>query len=343
MSWWLPHNFEKRRGFLQERAKIIKTIRSFFDMRGFMEVETPILQVCPVMDAHIHAFSTDLKNVDLSLRKKMYLQTSPEFDMKKLMVAGIEKPYQICHVFRNGEASSLHSPEFTILEWYRVNADYRKIMEDCVDILRFVSEQATGRNIYQYNGRECDVSGQWEIISVCDAFKRYADIELAKYLSDKDGFARAIRQIGVRVSESDMWDDLFFAVMAEKIEPNLGIGVPAIIYDYPLCMASLSRAKSDDPEFAERFELYICGVELANAFSELTDAREQRQRFDDEMNRKQKIYGESYPADDEFFKALEYGLPESAGIALGIDRLIMLATGARDIHQVIWSPVNSTA
>ncbi len=316
----------------------MRALRSFFDSHGFLEVSTPVLQVCPVMDTHIHAFETLLKNPDLTPGKGLYLQTSPEFDMKKLMVAGVERLYQICPVFRNAEGSRLHSPEFTMLEWYRAQADYGAIMEDCIALLRQIAKEA-GFSHYSHGGLACDPFAEWQVISVADAFAHYAGIHLGDVLEDTAGFAEVVRTAGIRVAEGDRWDDLFFAVMAEKIEPNLGAEVPAILYDYPASLASLSRRKPSDPRYAERFELYVCGVELANAFSELTNAAEQRQRFTDEMALKRKLYNESYPADEEFLRALEYGLPESAGIALGVDRLVMLATGAEDISQVLWAPV----
>jgi lysyl-tRNA synthetase class 2 len=317
---------------------MIKTVRNFFDMQKFYEVETPILQVSPVMDTHIHAFKTDLLDINLKQDRTLYLHTSPEFAMKKLMVAGLHNLYQICHVFRNAEGSRRHSPEFTMIEWYRAPGDYTDIMEDCTQLLRHVANEL---NIdkYRFDNFECDPFKEWQRISVADSFLHYADIRIDDCLDDTAEFAKRIKEQGIRVAEDDRWDDLFFRVMAEKIEPFLGMGVPTIIYDYPASMASLSRKKPEDPRFAERFELYVCGLELANAFSELTDADEQRIRFREEMALKNKLYGEEYPVDEEFIKALEHGLPESGGIALGLDRLAMLATDAEHIHQVMWTPV----
>ncbi len=327
MSWWLPHNFEQKLPFLNVRARVIKCLRGFFDAREFMEVETPILQVCPTIDAHIHGFKVG----------GLYLHASPEFDMKKLLVAGLPRIYQICHVFRDGDKSSLHSPEFTMLEWYRSGADYHALMDDCVDILREVA-QMLGAEEYTHKGIASNPFGAWQKISVCEAFKQYADIDLMCCLNDLNGFYKSAHNMGVRVIDSDNWDDIFHSIMAEKIEPYLGVSVPTILYDYPISMASLSRKKPKDPRFAERFELYICGIELANGFSELTDAKEQRARYESEMVLKQKLYGKTYPADEDFFAALEHGMPQSAGIALGIDRLIMLACSANNINDVQWLP-----
>lgn len=317
----------------------MKALRRYFDSEGFVEVDTPALQVCPVMDAHIHAFQTVYDPVDKSEDKALYLHTSPEFDMKKLLTAGMERIYQICHVYRNGESTALHSPEFTLLEWYRAGSDYHDLMHDCENLIRDVSRNVEVNRLC-YKEKVCNPFSPFQRLSVAEAFREYAQIDLPDVLDDIDAFAEAAGSIGVRVCESDLWDDIFHAVMAEKIEPYLGQGTATILYDYPVSMAALSRKKPDDPRFAERFELYICGVEVANAFSELADAQEQRRRYDDEMRLKEKLYGVTYPPDEEFFKALEHGMPESAGIALGIDRLIMLLSGAEDIHDVLWAPVS---
>ncbi len=334
--WWQPHKFAEKRPYLEARSKILRSVRGWFDGEGFQEVETPILQVCPVMDTHIHGFQTEVLKADLSHDRDMYLHTSPEFAMKKLMVAGLPKIYQICHVFRNGEGSRLHSLEFSMLEWYRAPGGYRDIMDDCIGLLRRVATDL-GIKVYKFRTKECDPFLNWNIISVSEAFQQYAGIDLGLYLEDMEGFAKEIAANGVRVADGDRWDDLFFRVMAEKIEPNLGVGVPCILYDYPVSMASLARRKPEDPRFAERFEMYVCGVELCNAFGELVDPVEQRKRFHEEIDLKEKLYGYRYPFDEDFLKALEYGLPESGGNALGIDRLVMLATGADDIDQVLWA------
>ena len=340
MSWWLPHNFKNKRKNLEKRSQIITALRRFFDDQGFTEVHTPALQVCPTIDAHIHGFQTNLRAVDMSHKRVMYLQTSPEFDMKKLLVAGMEKIYQICPVFRDAEGSKLHSPEFMLLEWYRSGSNYEKLMDDSVDILRYVAE-SIGVQEFSYVDKICDPFKATEKLSVSDAFLRFFEIDLSLYLNDLDSFSKVISNKGVRVVDSDGWDDVFHAAMAERIEPNLGIGAPTILYDYPVSMAALSKKGSSDPRFAERFELYMCGIELANAFSELTDAKEQRERYENDMKLKQELYNESYPADEEFFAALEHGMPESAGIALGVDRLVMLACGAEMIEQVLWAPVQT--
>ncbi len=305
--------FFLKRDTLLKRAEIIKDLRRFFEGRGYVEVQTPVLQVCPTMDTHIHAFRTERLGIDLTHAETLYLHTSPEFDMKKLLAEGMERIYQICPVFRNAEGSARHTPEFTMLEWYRSGVNYTYLMDE-IDALLAV-----------FGIESC------ERLSVCRAFERYANINLEDVLVDRDAFAQVA---DVRVIENDGWDDIFHAVMAEKIEPKLE---RTILYDYPVSMAALSRKKESDSRFAERFELYLDGIEIANAFSELTDQTEQRARFNAEMDEKQRLYGECYSADEVFFNALERGMPESAGIALGLDRLIMVITGAHHIHDVQWT------
>lgn len=319
---------------LQMRAAVIKAIRDFFDGAGFTHVETPVLQACPTVDPHIHGFATERLDHDLKYAEMLYLQTSPEFAMKKLLCEGWENIYQICPVFRNGEGSSLHSPEFTMIEWYRAHAGYEDIMDDCVNLLRAVA-QACDIQAYSYKGQSVNPFADWQKLSVAEAFGQFAGVDFTASLGDRKKFGQQCANI-VRVLEDDSWDDLFFRVMGEVIEPKLGFDAPCILYDYPAHMAALSRKKPDDPRFAERFELYMAGVELANAFGELTDPVEQRARIEEDLVLKERLYGIRYPVDEEFLAALERGMPPSGGIALGIDRLCMLASGAEDIQDVLW-------
>jgi lysyl-tRNA synthetase class 2 len=265
--------------------------------------------------------------------------------MKKLLVAGLPKIYQICHVFRNGEDTTRHSPEFTMIEWYRAGDEgYEAIMNDCEGLLRSIC-QNLGQKHLSHKGHNCDPFQSFERLSVTEAFARYAKLNLTDYLpanetdtwGDAKAFAKGANGIGIRTADDDRWDDIFFRIMGEKIEPFLGYEIPCILYDYPAGMASLARRKPTDKKLAERFELYVCGIELANAFSELIDPAEQRKRFIEELDIKEKIYGERYPVDEDFIKALEYGMPDAGGIALGIDRLVMLAVGSDNISQVLWA------
>lgn len=313
------------RNRLKARANIIQTVRNFFDTRGFVHVDPPVFQTCPSFDPHIGAFKIDGAN--------HYLRTSPELEMKKLLSAGAGDIYTIGPNFRRDNCSDLHAPEFTMIEWYRVGADYTAIINDCIELIRNVSDT------YSFNGLICDPRKKWQRLSVVEAFDLYADIDLFKYLPSPTharglkSFRNEATRLKIRTTDKDTWDDIFHAIMAQKIEPHLGLEAPYILYDYPISQAALARKKPDDRRFAERFELYICGVELANAFSELTNPVEQRARFNADMALRQSLYGNAYPADETFFAALENGLPDCAGIALGIDRLVMLATGADSLLQ----------
>lgn len=342
-SWWHPHAFAARHPALRRRGAITAATRRFFAERDFEEVETPILQVSPGAEPHLQAFATTLDEPLAQGGRLLWLHTSPEFAMKKLLVAGAPKIYQLARVFRNGERSPTHHPEFTMLEWYRANADYRALMEDCRQLLCACLE-AVRETAFRRHGGQCDPFGGWEMLSVADAFSRHAGIDLLATAPDplhpdRAALAAAARGIGLHVGETDGWDDVFFRVMLDRIEPHLGFGTPTILYEYPVSMAALARPSPADRRVAERFELYVCGVELANAFGELTDPAEQRRRFEADMALKESLYGHRWPVDEELLAALEHGMPPSAGIALGFDRLVMLATGADGIDEVLWAPV----
>jgi lysyl-tRNA synthetase class 2 len=341
---WNPASYAKRKANLELRQKIIRSIRSYFDSADFAEVETPILQVSPGNEVHLQTFATLLKSpLGDEAAKPLYLHTSPEFAMKKLLVAGIPRLYQLAHVFRNGEQSSRHHPEFTMLEWYRANSDLQPIMQDCVHLL-LAAARAAQRPVFTSNNLSCDLFKPAETLTVPEAFQRYAAIDLMATIDNAQApnaakLSAEAQRIGVRVDAHDSWDDVFFRIMGERIEPKLGIGQATFLCDYPVNQAALARPKTDDPRLAERFELYVCGIELANAFAELTDADEQLRRFQTDMDLKEKLYGVRTPIDDDFIAALHHGMPESSGIALGVDRLIMLATGATHINDVLWLPV----
>ncbi|MDR3450685.1 MAG: EF-P lysine aminoacylase EpmA [Alphaproteobacteria bacterium] len=337
--WWRPDQFARRRPFLETRGRVLRAARSYFEDQGFTEVETPALQISPGNETHLHAFATLYTDLMNGEKQTYYLHTSPEFAMKKLLVAGLPKIFQIAHVFRNGERSSRHHPEFSMLEWYRAGGRLSDIKQDCIDLVRATAKVA-GRTVFAAQGMTCDPFAEWESIGVPEAFRRYAGIDLMATGTDAALLAPQVAKAGLRLSPGDTWEDLFFRVMGEKIEPFLGKDRPAFLCDYPVGMAALARPKRDDPRLAERFELYICGYELANAFDELTDAAEQKKRFEADMAAKERLYGERYPIDADFIAALEHGMPESAGIALGFDRLAMLCAGTEEISEVLWAPVS---
>ena len=339
---WRPDRLGRKLPALLARGRILAALRTWFAGEAFVEVETPVLQVSPGMEVHLRAFASELMAPDDS-RRRLYLHTSPEFAMKKLLAGGVPRLFQFAHVFRNGERSDLHHPEFTMLEWYRAGATYLDLMDDCEALLR-EAIAAAGATRLSWRGAECDLSRPFERLTVADAFRQHAGIDLLATAPNPRApdvvlLARAAGSIGVRTTDSDTWEDVFFRVMLDRIESRLGFGRPTILCDYPVSMAALSRPKPSDPRLAERFELYACGVELANAFGELTDAAVQRARFEADMALKQKLYGERYPIDEDFLAALEHGLPDCAGIALGFDRLVMLCLGAPRIEDVLWLPV----
>ena len=339
--WWLPHNYATKRANLALRQQVIRAIRAYFDSEDFAEVETPILQISPGNEAHLHAFRTEFRDPHGGGAQAYYLHTSPEFTMKKLLVAGEAKIFQFARVFRNAERSSRHHPEFTMLEWYRAGASLEDIKRDCIAVVQAATSRHNPLNSSLIN---CAVDAEWETLSVSDAFTRYANIDLMATIDDDRApqpgkLAVAAAAQGIRMADGDSWEDLFFRVMGERIEPYLGFERPTFLCDYPVSMAALSRPKPDNPRLAERFELYINGIELANAFGELTDAEEQLRRFQADMDLKEKLYGERYPIDMDFIAALRHGMPAASGIALGLDRLVMLAAGADRIEDVLWAPV----
>ena len=341
-GWWRPDRFARKRKFLAARGRILTALRQFFAERDFTEVETPSLQISPGIEPHLMAFATELDEPG-EAKQQRYLHTSPEFAMKKLLVAGERRIFQFARVFRNAERSATHHPEFTMLEWYRTNATYRDVMADCEALLR-VAATAAGASEFRWRGRTADASLPCQRLTVQEAFERYCTIDLLATAPDPaqpslDLLAEAAAPLGIVPHQGDEWEDLFFRIFLEKIEPELGVGAPTILYDYPISMAALARPKPDDARLAERFELYICGLELANAFGELTDATLQRARFEGDQAKKLARYGFTYPIDEDFLVALEHGLPECAGIALGFDRLVLLAAGAESIDDVLWAPV----
>jgi elongation factor P--(R)-beta-lysine ligase len=338
--FWRPGVHAARRPFLLQRSRIAGAVRAWFGAEGFIEVDTAALQVSPGNETHLHAFATALIGPG-GERRDLYLRTSPEFACKKLLTAGETRIFDFAKVFRNRERGALHHPEFTLLEWYRANEPYETLMDDCAALLRVAAEM-TGARQFTFRGRSIDPFAAPERITVAQAFDKFAGIDLLATVSghegDRDALAAQAETAGVRTAPDDTWGDVFSRVIVEKVEPNLGQGRATILYEYPLPHAALARAKPGSGKVAERFELYACGVELANAFAELTDPNEQRARFQAAMDEKARIHGERYPIDEDFLDALEH-MPPASGIALGFDRLAMLASGAERIEQVIWTPV----
>ena len=336
--WWAPARHADRRPFLAARAAITRDLRDWFAEEGFTEVETSVLQISPGNETHLHAPRTELLSGD-GERRMRYLRTSPEFACKKLLAAGEDKIVEFARVFRDRERGDLHLPEFTMLEWYRAGAGFDEVMADSVVIIAKAAQVAATRQ-FSFRGKIADPFLEPELLSVGTAFIRDAGIDLLATIhdgqGDRDALAAAARN-KVRVSDDDDWSDIFSKVLVEHVEPSLGQGRLTVLFNYPTPEAALARASADDPRTAERFEVYACGVELANGFGELTDAIEQRARFEASMDEKQRRYGERYPFDEDFLAAVAV-MPEASGVALGFDRLVMLAAGATRIDQVVWTP-----
>jgi elongation factor P--(R)-beta-lysine ligase len=338
--FWLPGVHAARRPFLIKRGRIAAALRAWFAANDFIEVETSALQVSPGNEIHLHAFATELIGPG-GERRQLYLRTSPEFACKKLLAAGETRIVDYARVFRNRERGVLHHPEFTLLEWYRANVPYEALMDDCAALMREAARAARATE-FSFRGKSIDPFAAPERLTVGQAFAHHAGVDLLATVRGGQGdralLAAAAKQAGVTIAADDTWGDIFSRILAERVEPHLGNGRASILYEYPLPLAALARAKPGSDKVAERFELYACGMELANAFGELTDAAEQRARFEAAMAEKERIHGERYPLDEEFLTALSQ-MPEASGIALGFDRLVMLAAGASHIEQVIWAPV----
>ena len=336
--WWSAARHADRKPFLMARSAITKAVRAWFEEQGFAEAETGILQVSPGNETHLHAPRTELIRAD-GTRATRYLRTSPEFAAKKLLAAGEEKIFEFARVFRDRERGDLHLPEFTMLEWYRANTAYDAVMADTIVVIAHAA-QATGIGRFSFRGRTADPFAEPEMLTVAVAFERFAGIDLLATIANGEGDRAALVAAArdrVRVAEDDTWSDIFSKVLVEHVEPNLGQGRLTVLFEYPAPEAALARTKSADPRVAERFEVYACGVELANGFGELTDAAEQRRRFTAAMDEKARRYGERYPLDEEFLDAVD-AMPQASGVALGFDRLVMLASGALRVDQVVWTP-----
>lgn len=327
------------------REVVLKAIRKYFDDLNFHEVEAPILIANPPAESYLDVFETTL----LDRRRtptRAFLSTSPEVPLKKLMVAGIGNCYCLTKSFRNTETeSSVHNPEFTILEWYRVGADYRDMMTDCEKLMLHIHEavrqqgatpQTTAGQLL-YQGARVDIRAPWERLTVAQSFETYAHVSFDRFLDEKEA-PRIAAEKGYTVDRHTTWEELFNQIFLNEIEPRLGRGRPTILYEFPAVMGALARKNPSDPRFAERFEFYIEGLELGDCYSELTDWREQKQRFEHELAEIQRLGKTSYEYDHDFIDALKAGLPDSSGIAIGVDRLVMLFANAKHIQDTLFFP-----
>jgi elongation factor P--(R)-beta-lysine ligase len=348
---WHPESFAGRLPFLHRRAALTRAVRGFFEGRSYTEVETPYAVPVPGEEVHLRPFATRRDHPD-GTPEDLWLHTSPEFAMKRLLVAGSGPIFQFARVWRNGEGSALHAAEFTMLEWYRTavaptgspsgqdgNPHGRHIERPGAALDALIAEtsdllRATLPPVVRCRGVTTDLS-RFERLTMAEAFFEYAGVDLLAIGEDAPGLAAAS---GAVLRQGETWEDLFFRLLLERIEPALGRQHPTFLTHWPAAQAALARRDPADQRVAERFELFVCGIELANAFVELTDPAEQRARFTVDRDRRHALYGPDWPLDEDFLAALEFGLPPSAGIALGFDRMAMIASGAGRIAQVLWLP-----
>ncbi len=325
------------------RNAITAACRNWFAAAEFVEVETGVLQVSPGNETHLHAPRTALLGPDGETMPR-YLRTSPEFACKKLLAAGEQRIVEFARVFRDRERGDRHLPEFTMLEWYRADEPYESVIADTLALIALAADTARSR-AFAFRGRRADPFAEAERLSVAEAFERFAGVDLLATIDGDAGRRGALAEAAcgkVTVADDDTWSDIFSKILVEHVEPRLGEGRPTVLYEYPAPESALARPKPSDPRVSERFEIYACGVELANGFGELTDATEQRRRFELAMDDKERLYGERYPLDEDFLAALQ-SMPQASGVALGFDRLVMLASGAQRIDQVVWTPPAGSA
>ena len=348
----LRQNPELWTAFLM-REQVIQGIREYFLSYDFHEVETPLLVEHPGTEPFLEVFETQLFKAD-GRKIPAFLLTSPEYAMKKLIVAGLHNIFQICKSFRNAEGESgRHNPEFTILEWYRSPGSYTEIMTDCEGLLQHLLKKTMGFKshrdgkvsgksgeelLLQYQGKKYDLSGPWERITVAEAFEKYCDV-MKETLVDEQRLVAAARAKGYHTDDTTTWEQAYNQLLLNEIEPQLGQSKPTILYDYPSSQAALSQPKKDDPRFAERFEFFIGGLEIGNAFSELRDADEQEKRFSQELAERKTAGKTPYELDHDYIDALRVGLPPTGGIAVGVDRLVMLMADTADLREVTFFPI----
>ena len=325
---WHPESLAARMPFLRRRGELTAAARFFFAERGYTEVETPYAVPAPGEEVHLATFRTERVHPH-GKKEPLWLHTSPEFAMKRLLVAGAGPIFQLARVWRNAEGSARHAPEFTMLEWYRPGADMDSLIAETTAFLRAVLPESVSSA-----GVTTDLS-RVERLTVAEAFHRYTGADVLATAGDAPALAAGS---GARLRDRETWEDLFFRLLLERVEPHLGRDCPTYLTHWPAAQAALARRSPDDPRVADRFELFVAGIELANAFVELTDPEEQRARFVEDRARRHTMYGEDWPLDEDFLAALVHGMPASAGIAMGFDRLAMLAAGADRIGQVLWLP-----
>ena len=335
-NWEKMRSSEKMREIQVKRSLIRDGIRDFFKARGFLEMNTPALVSCAGQEPYLSPFKVSFSD-DKNKKFDGFLITSPEYSLKKMLAAGFDKVFELAKVFRANESfGGTHNPEFTMLEWYRQNSDYKQIMQDTEQLIGFLAKKINGSNIIEYQGQKINIAPPWPKFTVKELFQKYANINLdkAKALND---FKKQARKEYKKFSD---WNDIFYLVFLNEIEPNLPKDKPVIIYDYPLPQASLAKKKNKNSFYAERFEVYMGGMELANAFSELLDAKEQYARFKEEYSLRKKLKKDAINIDKDLLLALELKIAPTGGIALGVERLEMLLLDVANINDLLPFPAN---
>lgn len=324
---------------LHQRTAILRAMRRFFEAQDFVEVDTPVLLTAPAPEPTIEAPKVVLRHHERT--EVRYLQTSPELPMKRLLAQGLARIFQLAPAFRDGDHSALHRPEFRILEWYRSDADTNALMDDCEGLLRACARAVSNSLVVHFASRAVDLGAPFRRIGMDEAFRAYAGFSILEAL-DRATLAKRLTDLDVHYGADDSWDDLFHRVFLSRIEPALlADGQPLFLTDYPAPLAALARTRATDARVAERFELYVGGVELANAFGELTDPVEQRRRFERDRALRRNIGLADYPLDERFLASLAH-LPPTAGIAMGFDRLVMVLTNRPEIDDVAFVPWDET-
>lgn len=338
------------RGFAEKRAKVMRGVREFFDSRGFLEVDVPIMTLTVDPEPNLTPFESELFGPDEFVgaggsggRRKVFLVPSPEFQMKKLLGDGFGDIYTITKVFRNGEiGGGRHNPEFTMLEWYKANANYFDVMEETEDLILAVAESVVGVSDagveeIQYQGQKIDLRKPWDRVSIRELFIKNCGIDLNENKTFEE-FSEIAKEKDYDINGCATWDDILYKIFLNHIEPGLGFGRPVFVYDYPASQGALAKKKDSDPFWVERFELYIAGKELCNAFSELLDSKEQRKRFEDSLNERKRLQKNTFDIDEEFLTSLESIRFPYGGNALGVDRLMMVLLNKPKIEDVLLFP-----
>jgi lysyl-tRNA synthetase class 2 len=334
---WHPERLAARLPFLDRRAALTAATRGFFAARGYREVETPCLVPAPGAEVHIRAFETRFSaHLGAGSPRPLWLRTSPELAIKRLLAGGCGPVFELARVWRNGEVSARHAPEFTMLEWYRPGLSFDGLMDETEAFLRAVCPPVVG-----HDGVRTDLALPFERLTMAEAFARHCNgLDILATGGDGPALRAAAAAAGFPPRDGEGWEDLFFRLLLERVEPAIGRDRATFLTHWPAAQAALARRDPADPRAALRFELFVAGIELANAFDELTDPVEQRLRFEEANADRRRITCEhGWEVDEDFLAALEHGLPPTAGIALGFDRLAMLAAGAPRIEDVLWLPV----